>query len=121
MIIVKLPLAKNLLRDRPEISRRHVAETPIDESLLRRLATATLLTARCNAVLIAGTGIGNSPLSTAIARSCFRSGARGRFNIAVITIGYSISGATRFFRVSSLRLISSSASSLPLSYSSLKR
>ena len=42
-------------------------------------------------------------------------------SIAIATTAASISGATRFLRTGFLRLISCSASSPPLSYSSLNR
>ena len=76
MTIAKLPLAKDL-------DGFTFAETPINESLVRSLATGAFLAEQRNAVLIGGTGTGKSHLAMAIARSCIRGGARGRFYIVV--------------------------------------
>jgi DNA replication protein DnaC len=76
MTIAKLPLAKDL-------DGFAFAETPINESLVRSLATGAFLAEQRNAVLIGGTGTGKSHLAMAIARSCIRGGARGRFYIVV--------------------------------------
>jgi DNA replication protein DnaC len=76
MTIAKLPLAKDL-------DGFTFAETPINESLVRSLATGAFLAEQRNAVLVGGTGTGKSHLAMAIARSCIRGGARGRFYIAV--------------------------------------
>jgi DNA replication protein DnaC len=76
MTIAKLPLAKDL-------DGFTFAETPINESLVRDLATGGFLAEQRNAVLIGGTGTGKSHLAMAIARSCIRSGARGRFYTVV--------------------------------------
>jgi DNA replication protein DnaC len=76
MTIAKLPLAKDL-------DGFTFAETPINESLVRSLATGAFLAEQRNAVLVGGTGTGKSHLAMAIARSCIRSGARGRFYIVV--------------------------------------
>jgi hypothetical protein len=56
-----------------------VTGTPVNEALVRELATGAFLTEQRNAVLIVGTGTGKSHLGIAIARACIRSGARGRF------------------------------------------
>jgi DNA replication protein DnaC len=53
--------------------------TPINEALVRELAGGGFIAQQRNAVLIGGTGTGKSHLAIAIARSCIRSGARGRF------------------------------------------
>jgi hypothetical protein len=45
----------------------------------RHVAGGGFITQRSNAVLIGGTGTGKTHLAIAIARSCIRSGARGRF------------------------------------------
>ena len=74
--IAKLPLAKDL-------DGFTFAETPINESLVRSLATGAFLAEQRNAVLVGGTGTGKSHLAMAIARSCIRAGARGRFYIVV--------------------------------------
>jgi DNA replication protein DnaC len=76
MTIAKLPLAKDL-------DGFTFAETPINEGLVRSLATGAFLAEQRNAVLVGGTGTGKSHLAMAIARSCIRAGARGRFYIVV--------------------------------------
>jgi DNA replication protein DnaC len=76
MTIAKLPLAKDL-------DGFTFAETPINEGLVRSLATGAFLAEQRNAVLVGGTGTGKSHLAMAIARSCIRGGARGRFYIVV--------------------------------------
>ena len=55
------------------------ADTPIDEGQVRELATGIFLDAKRNAIFIGGTGTGKTHLAIAIARSCIRSGFRGRF------------------------------------------
>ena len=72
MTIAKLPLAKDL-------DDFAFADTPVNEALVRELATGAFLAERRNAVLIGGTGTGKSHLAIAIARACIRGGARGRF------------------------------------------
>jgi DNA replication protein DnaC len=72
LTIAKLPLAKDL--DDFEFTG-----TPINETLVRDLAGGAFLAQRRNAVLVGGTGTGKTHLAIAIARSCIRSGARGRF------------------------------------------
>jgi DNA replication protein DnaC len=67
--IAKLPLAKDLDAD----------DTPINETLVRDLAAGGFIAQQRNAVLIGGTGTGKTHLAIAVARSCIRSGARGRF------------------------------------------
>jgi len=76
MTIAKLPLAKDL-------DGFTFTETPINESLVRSLATGAFLAEQRNAVLVGGTGSGKSHLAMAIARSCIRGGARGRFYIVL--------------------------------------
>jgi len=68
----KLPLAK-------DIDDFDFAGTPINETLVRDLAGGGFIAAQRNAVLVGGTGTGKSHLAIAIARSCIRGGARGRF------------------------------------------
>jgi DNA replication protein DnaC len=70
--IAKLPLAKDL-----DDFQFH--DTPINETLVRDLAGGGFLAQQRNAVLIGGTGTGKTHLAIAIARSCIRSGSRGRF------------------------------------------
>jgi DNA replication protein DnaC len=72
MTIAKLPLAKDL-------AQFDFSDGPINEALVRDLADGAFLTQQRNIVLIGGTGTGKSHLAIAIARSCIRSGARGRF------------------------------------------
>jgi DNA replication protein DnaC len=74
--IAKLPLAKDL-------DEFDFAATPINEALVRDLASGGFLTDQRNAVLIGGTGSGKSHLAIAIARACIRGGARGRFYTVV--------------------------------------
>ena len=78
MTIAKLPLAKDL-------DGFTFAGTPINENLVRSLKTGAFLAEQRNAVLVGGTGTGTgkSHLAIAIARSCIRGGARGRFYIVV--------------------------------------
>jgi DNA replication protein DnaC len=70
--VAKLPLAK-------DIDDFVFDDTPINETLVRDLATGTFIANQRNAVLIGGTGTGKTHLAIAIARSCIRSGLRGRF------------------------------------------
>jgi DNA replication protein DnaC len=70
--IAKLPLAKDLEDFR-------FAGTPINETLVRDLASGEFLAHERNAVLVGGTGTGKTHLAIAIARACIRNGARGRF------------------------------------------
>jgi len=72
LTIAKLPLAKDLDDFRFE-------GTPINETLVRDLAGGGFLAQQRNAVLVGGTGTGKTHLAIAIARSCIRAGARGRF------------------------------------------
>ena len=76
LTIAKLPLAKDL-------GEFDFAGTPINEALVRDLASGGFLAEQRNAVLIGGTGTGKSHLAIAIARSCIRGGARGRFYTVV--------------------------------------
>lgn len=76
LTIAKLPLVKDL-------DGFTFAGTPINESLVRDLATGAFLAEQRNAVLVGGTGTGKSHLAIAIARACIRGGARGRFYIVV--------------------------------------
>jgi DNA replication protein DnaC len=72
LAIAKLPLAKDL-------ETFDFGGTPINETLVRELAAGDFLAQQRNAVLIGGTGTGKTHLAIAIARSCIRAGARGRF------------------------------------------
>lgn len=72
LTIARVPLAKDL-------GQFDFAGTPINEGLVRELATGAFLAEQRNAVLVGGTGTGKSHLAIAIARSCIRGGARARF------------------------------------------
>jgi DNA replication protein DnaC len=76
MTIAKLPLAK-------DIDDFQFDGTPINETLVRDLATGAFLAEQRNVVLIGGTGTGKSHLAIAIARACIRRGTRGRFYTVV--------------------------------------
>lgn len=53
--------------------------TPVNETLVRDLASGEFLEHQRNVVLIGGTGTGKSHLAVSIARACIRRGKRGRF------------------------------------------
>jgi DNA replication protein DnaC len=72
LTIAKLPLAKDLEDFQFE-------GTPINQTLVNDLAAGGFIAQQRNAVLVGGTGTGKTHLAIAIARSCIRSGARGRF------------------------------------------
>src|SRR5215216_101579 len=72
LTIAKLPLAKDL--DGFEFEG-----TPINQALVHDLAGGGFITQQRNVVLVGGTGTGKTHLAIAVARSCIRSGARGRF------------------------------------------
>ncbi len=70
--IAKLPLAK-------DVDDFAFDGTPINQTLVRDLAGGEFLAHQRNVVLVGGTGTGKTHLAIAIARSCIRDGARGRF------------------------------------------
>ena len=72
LTIAKLPLAKDL-------DDFQFEGTPINETLVNDLAGGGFIAQQRNAVLIGGTGTGKTHLAIAVARSCIRSGSRGRF------------------------------------------
>jgi len=72
LTVAKLPLAK-------DIEDFDFTDTPVNEALVRDLATGTFIADQRNAVLIGGTGTGKSHLAIAIARALIRNGDRGRF------------------------------------------
>jgi DNA replication protein DnaC len=72
LTIAQLPLAKDL-------DDFQFDGTPINETLVRDLAGGGFLAEQRAVVLVGGTGTGKTHLAIAIARSCIRSGTRGRF------------------------------------------
>jgi len=72
LTIAKLPLAKDL-------DDFQFEGTPINQTLVNDLAGGGFIAQQRNAVLVGGTGTGKTHLAIAIARSCIRGGARGRF------------------------------------------
>ncbi len=74
--LAKLPLAKDVDEFRFE-------GTPINEALVRDLASGNFLSHQRNVVLVGGTGTGKTHLAISIARACIRDGARGRFYTVV--------------------------------------
>lgn len=72
LTIAKLPLAK-------DVDDFEFEGTPINQDLVRDLAGGGFLAQQCNVVFVGGTGTGKTHLAIAIARSCIRSGVRGRF------------------------------------------
>ena len=72
LTIAKLPTAK-------EIDEFDFQDTPVNETLVRDLASGEFLDYQRNVVLIGGTGTGKSHLAVGIARACIRNGRRGRF------------------------------------------
>ena len=70
--IAKLPLAK-------DVDEFRFANTPINEALVRDLASGNFLAHQRNVVLVGGTGTGKTHLAIAIARALIRDGRRGRF------------------------------------------
>ena len=72
MASAKLPAAR-------ELAEFDFAASPVNEPLIRDLAMGGFFEAKRNIVLVGGTGTGKTHLAVAIARSCIRKGARGRF------------------------------------------
>ena len=72
LTIAKLPLAK-------DIDNFQFDGTPINQTLVNDLAGGGFIPQQRNVVLVGGTGTGKTHLAIAIARSCIRDGARGRF------------------------------------------
>jgi DNA replication protein DnaC len=72
LTVAKLPLAK-------DVEDFEFDSTPVNEALIRELASGTFIADQRNAVLIGGTGTGKSHLAISIARALIRNGSRGRF------------------------------------------
>ena len=72
LTIAKLALAK-------DIEDFDFNGTPVNQALIRELASGTFIADQRNAVLIGGTGTGKSHLAIGIARALIRNGSRGRF------------------------------------------
>jgi DNA replication protein DnaC len=72
LTVAKLPLAK-------DIDEFVFEGTPVNEALVRELATGNFISLQRNAVLIGGTGTGKTHLAIAIARALIRNSLRGRF------------------------------------------
>src|SRR3954452_22156281 len=72
LTVAKLPLAK-------DIEDFGFDGTPVNEALIRELASGTFIADQRNAVLIGGTGTGKSHLAIGIARALIRNGSRVRF------------------------------------------
>ena len=70
--IAKLPLAK-------DVADFKFDDTPINETLVRDLASGNFLDHQRNVVLVGGTGTGKTHLAIAMARALIRDGKRGRF------------------------------------------
>jgi DNA replication protein DnaC len=70
--IAKLPLAK-------DVADFKFADTPINETLVRDLASGDFLAHQRNVVLVGGTGTGKTHLAIAMARALIHGGKRGRF------------------------------------------
>lgn len=70
--VAKLPLIKDL-------AEFDFSGTPVNEGLVREMATGSFLDSQRNAVLVGGTGTGKTHLSVAIALSCIRLGRRVQF------------------------------------------
>ena len=71
MTIAKLHLAK-------DIEQFDFAGTPINEGLVKELASGNFVSDQRNVVLIGGTGTGKTHLAIAIARALIRGGKQGR-------------------------------------------
>lgn len=72
LTIAKRPLAK-------DIDDFAITDTPVNESLVRELATGTFVADQRDVVLVGGTGAAKSHLAIAIARALIRSGPLGGF------------------------------------------
>jgi DNA replication protein DnaC len=73
--------------------------TPINEALVRDLATGGFVADQRNVVLVGGTGTGKTHLAIAIAPALIRGGTRGRF-FNVVDLVNRLEGAGRLIRTS---------------------
>ena len=71
LTMARLPMAK-------EFSDFDFSASPVNEPLVRELATGAFLEGKRNVVLVGGTGTGKSHLAVAIVRACIRNGTRAR-------------------------------------------
>jgi DNA replication protein DnaC len=62
-----------------DIDKFVFADMPVDEGLVRELASGGFLDAKRNAIFIGGTGTGKTHLCIAVASAVIRARARGRF------------------------------------------
>jgi DNA replication protein DnaC len=62
-----------------DIGKFVFADTPVDEGLVRELATGSFLDARRNVIFIGGTGTGKTHLCIGVAAAVVRARAKGRF------------------------------------------
>ena len=76
---IKYQLASARLPAAKELAEFDFTASPVNEPLIRDLAMGGFFEAKRNIVLVGGTGTGKTHLAVAIARSCIRKGARGRF------------------------------------------
>ena len=81
LTIAKLPLAK-------DVEDFDFTGTPVNEALIRNLASGAFMAEQRNAVLIGGTGTGKSHLAIAIARACIRGGASTSIPSSTSSIGW---------------------------------
>jgi DNA replication protein DnaC len=72
LTVAKLPLAK-------DVEEFDFADTPINDGLVRELASGGFIADQRNVVLVGGTGTGKTHLAIGIARALIRAGTRGRF------------------------------------------
>ena len=71
LTMARLPMAK-------ELADFDFSASPVNEPLVRELATGAFLEGKRNVVLVGGTGTGKSHLAVGITRACIRSGTRAR-------------------------------------------
>ena len=76
---IKYQMASARLPTAKELADFDFAGSPVNQPLIQELATGGFLEGQRNIVLVGGTGTGKTHLAVAIARSCIRKSARGRF------------------------------------------